>query len=372
MKILTVTLLTLAQGFNASANADFETDAVMDSKERDLGAIAQGLNSNPSNFRIELLSAGNTTLTTWQVKRGDQTVANLKCTDGNTKAWAELLAYKLGRRLESPMYPVVGPIEIRSKELSDMMVGTLRLAPISGASEQSANEKRAKRDQYVAKGFVGSECVLKEWAAHKTFPWFGQRAPDRPDFVSMTTFIDTSGEKKRLTDYLTCRSGFDGNPSFTFTGKKGVELGRGQFIQTAKAFSNMMLIDVLISNKDRFPGGNIAIREIDSQWKLFSLDNGAGGVSKNGEWSNFDMRSFLRRFDSGMIERLRELRADVNRVDFLNFEIFDQRSGTFTPAADSVARGIDMILHHYDSVQKFSHEKTYTVPAHCSQPDIQD
>ncbi len=355
MKKTVIALLILACGPGAFANSTLESPETMDAKEVSLAQIAQTLNSSSNPYTLKSLSKGNTTLTTWEVISEGKTIANLKCQDGNTRPWAEYSAYKLGRLLDSPMYPVVSLIDIQSQALSKKMVDGLRSLPPS-----------PRLNGHLQSGFYGKTCALKEWAAHKGYNWYGQRHPKDADFSERTTFLKTSAEKTRLANYLTCRNGADGRSTFNFQTGKGEAIGTGDFMETAKDFSNMMLIDVLISNKDRFPGGNIAVRQVGDEWKLFSLDNGAGGDASMGEWSYLDMARFLRRFDKGMLQRLRMLGQTIHSLPEFRHSALQGRAASF-------AQGIEFVLNHAQDVSNGTVSSKYSVaniPDGCASPFI--
>jgi hypothetical protein len=125
----------------------------------------------------------------------------------------------------------------------------------------------------------------------------------------------------------------------------------------------MMVIDALVGNDDRFPGGNLHIRSrycthevgddgtaVDfGDTRLFSLDNGATFRGSGPSHAMMDLKRYVTRFDRDMVRRLEDLREILagegelpEELNFLDFRT--QRAGI--PAKDFLLRNIDEVLDH--------------------------
>lgn len=98
---------------------------------------------------------------------------------------------------------------------------------------------------------------------------------------------------------------------------KGCLQGNGYIDQMAKDMSTMMLIDAVMCNRDRFPGGNVHFIANNGTARLFSLDNGA--VLKPEDTTGLDTlkKSGVSRFLKKSIIKLRELNM-ATKQDVMN------------------------------------------------------
>jgi len=100
--------------------------------------------------------------------------------------------------------------------------------------------------------------------------------------------------------------------------------GRLNEWQMARDLSDIMVVDVLASNEDRFPGANIEFKSLSGvketsdcvfdfgESRLFSLDNGATfkGTQSNG-WMDFSKRVKISRFRKETFRRLTQIKEFV-------------------------------------------------------------
>lgn len=249
-----------------------------------------------AGVRFERL--GGTTATNWAVISNGDIVANLKCSGGNTDHRGAVVAYRLGSALDFPIYPVAVYRDV---------------------------------DLHIDGRRVVGQCALKEWeSAFTQYYW------------THDTFSDTdNADKRRLIAALRCDAARPaGEDAFRYQalsafghpqmpGKRRVSYyGNARLHDAARDFSNMMVVDALLGNEDRFPGGNLFFRSVTNayaieggsvafdQARLFSLDNEAvfKGTSPDSTHAARDLRQYVTRFDAQMIDRLQELHDDETRL----------------------------------------------------------
>ena len=92
--------MLLASVYPPEAGTDRESAEYFEATESYLKSL--DLN-DPS---LEFKRLGGTTATNWSVKKDGRTVADLKCTSGNTDHHGAVIAYRLGRELGFNIYPV--------------------------------------------------------------------------------------------------------------------------------------------------------------------------------------------------------------------------------------------------------------------------
>lgn len=300
-KPLSVTIAFLMTAGATAQAADRSNPSVLDQIERELEHLANNVINQDRGLTFKRL--GGTTPTNWEVIDSKQeSIANLKCTSGNTNHHAAVATYGLGRVLDFNIFPVAVPIRLNE--------GT-----VSGTREQN--------------------CALKEWATNYTqYAW------------TQDTFTSASGSKALLINALNCSRRVNFNTVYNFDqtsdfGNPKIRpktktryVGSSSLLNVAKDFSNMMIMDTVIGNDDRFPGGNTFFYSQAGQSvlegsffrfvdiRLFSLDNEAAFKRDNSNGENH-MKKYLSRFDYDFLVKLgqlqEELKANPNKYPFLNF-----------------------------------------------------
>jgi hypothetical protein len=277
--------------------------------------------------KLEFERLGGTTATNWSVRKGGSIVADLKCTSGNTDHHGAVIAYRLGRELGFNIYPVAVYRQV---------------------------------DRRIGDATVKQQCALKEWDTVFTqYYW------------TRETFADTdSRAKKELVGSLRCEGPKpEADDAFRFSAvsaygdpkPRGVRRvpyrGDTSLPKAARDFSNMMVIDTLIGNEDRFPGGNTFFRSATTSFaekekdvvfedvRLFSLDNEAAFKSDTPASTHAarDLKTYLSRFDPDMMAGLRRLAGDPAALARITDG--DQRLTSF------VLEGIRIVLEQHDAAR---------------------
>lgn len=276
----------------------------------------RSLDLDEPDIQFELL--GGTTATNWALRREGKRIAGLKCTSGNTNHHGAIIAYQLGRELGFSIYPVAVYRDV---------------------------------DRDINGQHITEQCALKEW--NTVFTQY---------YWTLETFTETkSRNKQKLAAALRCDSPLP-EPSDAFTysarsaygdpalpGKKQTTYrGTTSLNAAARDFSNMMVVDTLIGNEDRFPGGNLFFGSQSRTYqvtdgavvfeavRLFSLDNEAAfmGAKPGSTHAARDLGDHVSRFDTAMMERLKALAGDPPKL--LSIASGDQRRARFMQQAAAV------------------------------------
>lgn len=295
-----------------------------------------------SDSTLTFKRLGGTTPTNWAVKKEGNSIACLKCSSGNTNHNAAIAAYFLGKKLSFNIYPVAVPVRV-DRSITDQK-GTTQ---------------------------INKDCAMKEWAGKMTqYYWVRD------------TFITTDDSSKRaLSKALRCSESenvdldqvynFDTNSQYgdpLINDAKTHFRGRTTLRRAVMDFSNMMLIDVLVGNNDRFPGGNIFFRTESGNVKInkerrevfyedarfFSLDNEAGMKSLESNAKN-DLKKYVFRFDESMIEKLSALRNELKQINPSNIpeEFFYLRF----PVNNGKMKAIQLVIMNIDYILKHVEEQ---------------
>ena len=311
----------LADVYPPAPGTDRESAAFQDAAEKYLLAL------DLDDPALEFERLGGTTSTNWSVRRGGMPVANLKCSRGNTNHHGAVVAYRLGKLLGFNIYPVA---VYRSVD-----------ATIAG---------RHFREQ----------CVLKSWSSVFTqYYW------------TRETFTDPDARRKSaLTAALRCdqarpveterfqyvASSKFGDPRLP--GRDRVLYrGESSLLSAARDFSSMMVVDALIGNEDRFPGGNTFFRSVNTSFlrdgnsvvfenaRLYSLDNEATFKSKHASTSHSaaDLRRFVSRFDDRVVAALAKLSKEP--------EVLADITDNDDAMSEFILEGIRFVLETYGEAQ---------------------
>lgn len=272
---------------------------------------------------LEFKRLGGTTATNWAVRKDGATIADLKCTSGNTDHHGAVIAYRLGRELGFNVYPVAVYRQV-DRRITDMMV-----------------------DQ---------QCALKEWDTVFTQYYWTRETFDDTDSRAKRNLIDAlrcENPRPKADDVFefSARSAY-GNPKPA--GARRVPYrGDSSLMQASRDFSNMMVIDTLIGNEDRFPGGNTFFRSVTTSYvhdgdqvifenvRLFSLDNEAAFKTDSAASTHAarDLKKHVSRFDGEMVAKLRRLAGDPAALEKLTDG--DER------LTDFIREGIQIVLEAY-------------------------
>jgi hypothetical protein len=353
-----ILILFLVSSCNAEENI-YSSQSLLQ-KEKDLQQIAAHLDQ----YQFSQLRAGNTTPAAWTVKNKTGTpVALLKCTAGNNYAPAEIAAYYLGKMLELPIYPVTIGVT-----LNPTLAAKLKTSP-----------------QY---------CALKEWYLNWSVMYWKAQAniakivkqKKYTAYKMKNSFLSAQGDNKLLADTLLCSNNLDKVKNDSIQLSSGIKTRNGDplikpgqpaffisdkvsLLEVAKDFSNLMLLDAVMGNGDRFPGLNLEFRSsinksqiLNKQQvmilhpRLSSLDMGLSFKGWQPTWGRLEMTYYLRRFDPSMLKRLRKLLIQLDQLTsddlqgkwhFLNFKT--QMNSRIT-AIDYLKTNIQWVLDFAEKV----------------------
>jgi hypothetical protein len=308
--------------FALPARAALDDERALDQREDALREL-----DISSGHEFKRVGQGTTVLN-FKVKNTatGKNVANLKCTEGNTYAPAAVAVYRLGRATGFNIYPVA----------------------VTARAEQLPAQYR------------GQQCVLKEWSGNfGQFNWnrdhLASSAADyRGDTARILKCDPLRGDNEVRIAPQTSYGSFVGKPddgAFTYVMNSTMR-------NFARDFGNMMLIDAVLGNDDRFPGGNIHLRategtvEFDARsrtvelngGRLFSLDNEASMKRFGGGNAMGDLTRSLRAYDARLLNALQDDR--VIEAAFQGLRTKDGRDAV-AMAKSNIAK----IVEHFSSVR---------------------
>ena len=322
--------MSLAATYPPEAGTDRESAEYFEATESYLKSL--DLN-DPS---LEFKRLGGTTATNWSVKKDGRTVADLKCTSGNTDHHGAVIAYRLGRELGFNIYPVA---------------------------------VYRKVDRSIEGTRISQQCALKEWESVFTqYYWTRDTfaSTDSPDKRSLAKALSCQSAKPAQDDefLFSARSAY-GDPKLKGASRVPYS-GRTSLLEATRDFSNMMAVDTLIGNEDRFPGGNLFFRSVTTSHverqdgivfedaRLYSLDNEAAfkGQTPASTHSARDLKTYVARFDSDMIARLKRLAEDPETLRRITDG--DETLEGF------IREGIRIVLEHHAEAQSRCGEEMAT------------
>ena len=333
--ILPITALLFQTAFAEESSSSAKRLALEMKENADSEKKLSAIDVNSSELVFKRLNGS--TLTNWKISQNGVNLASLKCTEGINSHKAAFAAYNLGKALNFNIYPVT------VTKMVDRVV----------INNDQGNTYKVK-----------AECVLKKWYKEIAFyKWEPEELMQSAD-----------PSKNELVKGLNCSVPKNFPKDYTFISTaKGQIRGNSEFEAVLRDFSNMLVVDMLIGNEDRFPphhkqGGNVFFRSTtetsrdDAQnpgWKdfdsarFFSLDNDYAFVNSQSP-SHHDFFKYVKRFDRAFIKQLAELQkklqASVQKnsvaTDFkyLNFEITLKDGKKKMSAAAYVLDNINQVL----------------------------
>lgn len=240
-----------------------------------------------------------------------------KPTNGNTYHRGEVFTYQLAKLLGlESMYPVNIIVELDKAGCEKFN------AALSGVTYKGMKERNRKKLMDVCRKQGVLEGTFKEWVQGFVFlGMIGTR--DKFKASSIYRFLDKKGsmpDRDRMIKVKQITALYKPDEC-----KEATYFGRMNEARLARDLSDLMVIDALNANEDRFPGANIEfkavgpVREIKKcmfdfgESRLFSLDNGA---TFKGSGSNalqdLTKRMTVTRFHKRTVKRLKLLSAFIN------------------------------------------------------------
>jgi hypothetical protein len=298
-------------------------ERALDAKEAELYAI--DLDSDEITFGFFRSWEGFSIL--FKVYRTIQTcdgpkkvkIAVFKTSTGNTYANGEVAVYRLGRYLGVNIYPVTIPMPL-GPVAAKRLLRMLKKKNYGGNSTKEPRRlkvigqlKNALRGKTT---FVGA---FKEWVNgfHVIFSPGFENLPSR---WRMKRYLGPYGSAKPPK-----KAAYFHTNDKMFNKEKGYYTATMSLDQLGRDLSNMMVIDALTGQTDRWPGGNLHYRLFSGgpfkkirhrrfkggPARLLSLDN--GGVLRYAGSGLVYLRRAIWRFDKRVASRLDDLSAWIAR-----------------------------------------------------------
>jgi hypothetical protein len=282
----------------------------------------------------------------------------------------EIAAYRLARFLGIGIFPATVPKQLDEKtaaRLAEMLRGrayqTSRADHHRRAIERKERNRRAAVEGLLDGG--AREGCFKEWVENIQFvSEIGTR--ENLGGHKVMAYLKAGGPQppRCAAELRQCSSMLD---------QKGCYTAFVPWRRLARDISDMMLIDALTGNLDRFPGGNVHVRLAEGKKlrrggrvvfpdaELLALDNGATFMGRSGHNTDDllgrrhpELR--VERFAPGRLERLLELRAllrekpEQARRRFL-LPAVKSAAGLETDMLAQLAENLDIVISHLESLR---------------------
>jgi hypothetical protein len=243
-------------------------------------------------------------------------IAIFKPTNGNTYARGEIFTYQMAKLLGTEkMYPVT-MLHTLNKTGCDKFIAALEKVEYKGMKERNrtALMKRCARGQL--------EGAVKEWVVDFQF-FQAIGTSDKLKKHRVFEFLNSRGARPPAKETIKARTVTKYYKPDNC--KRGTYKGTLELGQLARDVSDLLIMDVLNANEDRFPGANVDFKSLGKAKevsecvfdfgpsRLFSLDNGATfkGTYSNG-YVDFTKRLKPTRFVRRTYDRLKALEAFIN------------------------------------------------------------
>jgi len=337
--------------------------------EAELDRAAAGIERfdiNAAGNRFKLLGDFEGTTIIFKVyDSSGATAGGLKLPSRYSNYRGEIAAYRIARFLGVTIFPATVPKSLDAATAA-------RLAAMLEAKEfrtdRDDHHKRAietKEENRRAalrmlRGEGGVEGCFKEWVENIQFvSQVGTRESLGGHPVMGYLKADGPLPPEGAARLKQCTSLMD---------EKGCFTGSIEWRRLARDISDMMLVDALSGNLDRFPGGNVHMRSLGGPGKkakggvyfpaveLLALDNGATFMSPSpNNLDDLTGRSSpalrVERFAAGRYERLLEMKAlldgdpDAAREKFF-LRSFEDDRGRVVDMLEQLAENVDAALAH--------------------------
>jgi hypothetical protein len=247
--------------------------------------------------------------------REGNSIAVFKPTNGNTYHRGEIFVYQMAKLLDiSELYPVNLLYEL-NRDGCAKFVKSLEEVEYKGVKEKNRQAMlKACRSGRL-------EGTVKEWV--RDFQFFGAIGKgEKLKKHGIYSKLTRGGPWPARDNTVTARQSTKMYKPDRC--KSAMYIGRLNEWQMARDLSDIMVMDVLASNEDRFPGANIEFKSLAGvketsdcvfdlgASRLFSLDNGATfkGTQSNG-WADFSKRVQISRFRKETFRRLTQIREFI-------------------------------------------------------------
>ncbi|MDT8287827.1 MAG: hypothetical protein RQ748_12015, partial [Elusimicrobiales bacterium] len=295
------------------------------------------------------------------------TAGGLKLPSGYSNYRGEIAAYRIARFLGITIFPPTVPKSLASGTAARLaaILKTKEFRTDRADHHKRAIETKEENRRAALRTLSGEAAVegcFKEWVENIQFvSMIGTR--DKLARHPVMTYLKADGP-------LPPEGGITLKQCTSLMTEKGCFSGEIEWSRLARDISDMMLVDALSGNLDRFPGGNVHMRSLDEAGKkvkggvhyprveLLALDNGAtfmGPSPKN--LRDLTGRSVpalrVERFAAGRHAKLRGMKSllDENpaaaREKFF-LRTFEDASGRVIDMLEQLAENVDAALAYMD------------------------
>lgn len=277
------------------------------------------INLNSKRYHFKLLGDLEGTSMILKVKDAKhETIAVFKPSSGSTNHRGEYAAYKLGQILGLTIYPKVKIAKIPYTRLIEIkeILNKIEFKKFYGkkhilhmkAKEKNRKKMLAHLDNLI-KHKKGLEGALKIWVKKLIF---SSMLGSMQSFLKNPVYFNLVTGKEIKKKYLSFSQ-------YTNIFKpKGTYYWYSDFKKLTKDFSSMLLVDAVLGNRDRFPGGNVHFTPVNidkvrhkgkkinfNESNLISIDNGAVLQNKN-EALVLLKKIRIKHFDKMILKKLKD------------------------------------------------------------------
>jgi hypothetical protein len=303
--------------------------------EKKLKALKKiDINSDKVNFSLMGDLEGTSIILKVRDRVSGNKLAVFKPASGSTNYRAEIAAFRLSKYLDFYVYPpsIKASLNVETLKKVKNIIENKKFKKVYGKHNKAIEAKIKNQKEILKKineliknkkplvgalktwiynlQFCTELGTLKALKKHKVYKYLSLKGPKIP--------------KKEIIKLKQCSKLFKPH---------GCVIGYVYLDELAKDLSSIILLDAILSNRDRFPGGNVHFRSVTKDVKikekekifpiarLFSLDNGA--MLKN--VSNLkNLKYNVSRFNKNHIEKLKELKTkedkEIKKILFINDE----------------------------------------------------
>lgn len=349
-----VLILSLLLSLNSNVLEDISKKDI-ENKLKTLNKI--DINSNKVKLSLMGDLEGTSIILKVRDKVSGNKLAVFKPTSGSTNHRAEIAAFNLSRYLGFYIYPptIKASLNVETLKKVKKIIENKSFKKVYGKHNKAIeakvkNQKEIiKRINKLIKENKPLEGALKAWIynlqfstelgnlnslkKHQVYKYLSLKGPEIP--------------QKKLIKLKQCSKLFK---------PYGCIVGYVYIDELAKDLSSMILIDTLLSNRDRFPGGNVHFRAVTDDIKikekekifmiarLFSLDNGAMLKDVN---NLKELKYNISRFNKSHIEKLKKLKLKKDKKIKEILYINDEELKIFKKNLESTLSYIDKLKEKY-------------------------
>lgn len=280
--------------------------------------VERGLREGDPRFALELKKSGEGSSAYAKVLFKGEVVGAFLSENPSTSVAGEIATFEIGRALGcGELFQPAVNMELRGKGL----VAFRRLMEEGVfVGEKELNRRRVLAEIESDPGVLHG--VFKQWLPMKPVAYRSIELPDVPPNGALN-------ESDPIARFLKRDAPQPGAERITLPGVEG----SAPTSELARQLSDILLIDALAGEWDRFSGANIHVYVEGGRARLVALDNG-GASFKNDQGYLEKFKSWVTRFDPGVVANLFALEKFCDQPGLHDFRGFHDK--------DALARALNI------------------------------